>query len=153
MMQSQSSHGVPKAPLRTAIALVASALVVVGLARIGGVSPEQSLGASEILQSRLLRFEDAADGSVRILDGETGKPIATAAPGTNGFLRGTLRGLMRVRKKAEVSYFVPYRLEQLSNGQLMLTDLGENITLDLNAYGQTNAAVFSAFLTPSGGNS
>ncbi len=151
-MATQAGRGVPKAPLRTAIALAVSALAVVGLARIGGVSPQQSLGASDVLQSRLLRFEDAADGSVRIIDGETGKAISIAGPGTNGFLRGTLRGLMRVRKTDDISYHEPYRLEQLRNGQLMLTDLAKNITLDLNAYGHTNAAVFSAFLSSTGGN-
>ena len=60
---------------------------------------------------------------------------------------------MRVRRKGEVSYYAPYRLEQLSNGQLLLTDTASGMRLDLNAYGQTNAGVFAAFLTKTGDKS
>ena len=42
-------------------------------------------------------FEDAADGSVIIRDASDHTQVAIAEPGTNGFLRGTLRGLMRTR--------------------------------------------------------
>ncbi len=51
-----------------------------------------------------------------------------------------------MRKREAVSYDMPFRLDLMSNGQLLLTDLGEGTTLDLNAYGRTNAAVFEALL-------
>lgn len=153
-MQSQTARGgVPRLPLAWAFAAVIAALVLAAGARVAGVSPEQSLGASEILQSRLLRFEDAPQGRVAVIDHASGSTIAMAEPGTNGFLRGTLRGLMRVRKKGDVSYYEPYRLEQLANGQLLLTDTASGFKLDLNAYGQTNAAVFRAFLPTTGDKS
>jgi putative photosynthetic complex assembly protein len=153
-MQSKAVEGgVPRLPLAWAFATVIAATALVAGARLVGFSPQQEIGSADILQSRLLRFEDAANGSVEIIDDPTGKIVAIAEPGTNGFLRGTLRGLMRVRKKGEVSYYAPYRLEQLSNGQLLLTDMASGMRLDLNAYGQTNAAVFAAFLPKTGDKS
>jgi putative photosynthetic complex assembly protein len=152
-MQQAAANSVPRLPLAWAFSVVIVTILVVTAARLTGFSPVQDLGASEVLQSKLLRFEDAGDGSVSIIDGTTGKLVASAEPGTNGFLRGTLRGLMRVRKKGEVSYGAPYRLERLRNGQLMLIDTASGIRLDLNAYGQTNAAVFAAFLSTTGDKS
>ncbi len=153
MRSSTVQRGVSAPPLSFAFVLMIAAVVAVGGARLAGVSPEQSLGASEVMQSRLLRFEDAAQGRVAVIDAQSGATVAFAEPGTNGFLRGALRGLMRVRKRGDVSRGEPYRLDQLANGQLLLTDTASGIAIDLNAYGQTNAAVFRAFLTTTGDKS
>ncbi len=85
----------PRLPLMAAIACVLASLLVVAGARLAGLSPSQHIEGAEVLDTRLLRFADAANGSVEVFDGATGKLITTAAPGTNGFLRGSLRGLMR----------------------------------------------------------
>lgn len=150
---STARRGVPAPPLSFAFVLMIAAVVAVGGARLAGVSPDQSLAAAEVLQSRTLRFEDAPQGRVAVIDAQSGTVVAFAEPGTNGFLRGALRGLMRVRKRGEVARGEPYRLDQLANGQLLLTDTASGFRLDLNAYGQTNAAVFRAFLSTTGDKS
>jgi putative photosynthetic complex assembly protein len=154
-MTAQKSAPVhfPRFPLMAAFAFLFAAVAVIGGARLAGFSPVQDLGATEVIQGRTLRFEDAADGSVKIIDADTNIEIAAAGPGTNGFLRGALRGLMRARKREDVSYLAPFRLERWSNGQLMLIDTAEGGRIDLNAYGRTNAAVFNEFLTTTGDKS
>lgn len=152
-MQQAVDIRFPKLPLAGALAFVCAAILVVGAARLGGLPASPGLSSTGVVQSRTLRFEDASDGSVKIIDAGTSQVIAIAEPGTNGFLRGSLRALMRVRKREGISFSEPYRLERWSNGQLMLTDLSEGVAIDLNAFGHTNAAVFNAFLVSGGSNS
>lgn len=152
-MQKSTDIRFPKRPLVGALALVGAAIVIVGASKIGGLPASPGLAEASIVESRMLRFADADDGSVRVMDQATGETIAVAEPGTNGFLRGSLRALMRVRKRDGVAFDMPFRLERRSNGQLILIDTAQGVTIDLQAFGQTNAAVFDAFLKPTGGNS
>jgi putative photosynthetic complex assembly protein len=69
------------------------------------------------------------------------------APGTNGFLRGTLRGLARERKREGLDGTVPFRLSQTRAGHLLLTDPATGRFVDLGSFGPTNAAVFARLLT------
>lgn len=153
MSHAAARHQTLKLPVIAAGIMIALALLITGSARLSGISATQEIGGAHVLSSRTLRFADGSQGTVLVYDGATGRLIATAAPGTNGFLRGALRGLMRVRKRDAVDYATPYTLRQMSNGQLLLTDQGQDITLDLNAYGRTNAAVFEAFLSATGDKS
>jgi putative photosynthetic complex assembly protein len=142
----------PRAPLVGAITLAAVSVLTIGGARLSGVPASPGTGESAVVQSVMLRFEDQKNGGVAVINAETGERIAIAEPGTNGFLRGTLRGLMRVRRLDGGTVNEPFRLEQRANGQLLFSDTRDGTVIDLNAYGQTNAAVFRAFLIASGGN-
>jgi putative photosynthetic complex assembly protein len=136
----------PRAPLFGAGILIVATIVSVGLARMSPAPALTDLVKTEVAESRSLRFEDAADGSVHIYDAQTEETVAIAAPGTNGFLRGMMRGMMRTRKQYGASLTAPMLLERLSNGMVLLIDEEDKITLDLDAYGHTNADVFKAFL-------
>jgi putative photosynthetic complex assembly protein len=81
-----------------------------------------------------------------LTDTRTGAEVARAAPGTNGFLRGSLRGLMRLRKISENRLTAPFILARWPNGHLTLEDSTTKLKIDLFAFGPTNAAVFEAFL-------
>jgi putative photosynthetic complex assembly protein len=109
-------------------------------------------GAS-VVESRLIRIDQGADGRITVSDVSTGKAITDAAPGAEGFLRGALRGLNRIRMAGETQPSAPYLLERMANGQILLTDTGSGVSLDLNAYGRSNAAVFAEFLEPTGDKS
>lgn len=146
------SH-VPPLPLALSFGMALLALVLVAGARVAGYSPEQTLPGATVVDTRLLRFEQAADGRVTVIDGDTGQAISATAPGAEGFLKGALRGLSRIRMSDEASPGAAYRLERLSNGQLLLIDTASGIKLDLNAYGRGNAAVFAQFLETTGDKS
>jgi putative photosynthetic complex assembly protein len=143
----------PRLPLTAIILLISFTLGGVAVARLAGVSPHIVIHTDEPVETRLLRFEDRKDGSVAIMDAKTSTDIAVAAPGTNGFLRGTLRGLMRTRKLREIAKTEPFRLERYATGQLVLVDTRVNKDISLDAFGPSNAAVFAAFLSTQKGES
>ena len=140
----------PKLPALAAAGMVVAALVAVSAAKLAGYSPVQSLGTSEVAQSRLLRFESDARG-VAVIDATTGATITHTS--AEGFIPGVLRGLNRMRQTEDASIAADYRLEHRSNGQLVLVDTASGVALDLAAYGRDNAAAFLAFLSPSGDQS
>jgi putative photosynthetic complex assembly protein len=147
-MAQQPARSLKPHPAALAAAgMVVAALLAVSIARIGGYSPVQSLGPAEVAQSRLLRFQSDAQG-VAVIDATTGAVITHTS--AEGFIPGVLRGLNRLRQTEQASATDAYRLERLSNGQLLLVDTVSGVSLDLAAYGRDNAASFVRFLSPTG---
>jgi len=150
MAQARTARTSSTLPAAVAAGLVVAALLVVSAARIQGYSPVQELGAAEVLQSRMIRFDSDAQ-RVAVVDAETGAVLAETAQ--EGFISGVLRGLKRMRQTEQAGMAEAYRLERMSNGQIRLIDTVTGVSLDLAAYGQTNAAVFAQFLSPTGDKS
>lgn len=140
----------PSLAALAAAGMVVAALLAVTVARVNGYSPVQSIGKADIAQSRLLRFESDAQG-VAVIDATTGAVITHTS--AEGFIPGVLRGLNRMRQTENAKPTDAYRLERLSNGQLLLVDTASGVSLDLAAYGRDNAASFVRFLSPSGDQS
>lgn len=150
-MAQPPARGLRPSPAALAAAgMVAAALLAVSLARVSGYSPVQSLGATEVAQSRLLRFESDPLG-VAVIDATTGAVITHTS--AEGFIPGVLRGLNRMRQTEQAKASDAYRLEHLRNGQLLLVDTASGVALDLAAYGRDNAQSFVRFLSPSGDQS
>lgn len=96
---------------------------------------------------RELHFTDRADGGVAITEAQTGRAIGTLEPGEGGFVRGTVRGLVRERRREDIGTVIPFRLTAWQSGQLTLEDQATGRRLDLTGFGQTNAAAFARLLT------
>lgn len=135
----------PVLPLAAMAALVLSSLVGVSIVRLAGVSPVQQADAATV-SSRQLRFEDRDDGSIVVLDAASGALLDTVAPGSNGFLRSTMRGLVRERKRQSLGPEMPFELLGRVDGRLTLLDPGTGRRIDLESFGPTNAAVFAKLL-------
>jgi putative photosynthetic complex assembly protein len=135
----------PLGPLLGAGTLIAIALVSVTLVRVTGAPTTPSPAAA--IAARDLRFVDRADGGVGVYDLHSDQPIEIVAPGTNGFLRATLRGLARDRKRVGGGDEEPFRLTALADGRLTLEDPVSGHRVDLEAFGVTNAGVFAHLLT------
>jgi putative photosynthetic complex assembly protein len=138
----------PRGALLGAAALMTLAIVAAGTARLTGI------GASHVpegtsVESRDLRFADRTDGAVVISEAGTGRVVDVASPGTNGFLRSTLRGLARERKRQDLGAEAPFRLTRWADGRLSLQDEATGRSVDLGAFGHTNAAVFARLMTGS----
>jgi putative photosynthetic complex assembly protein len=102
----------------------------------------------QALATREIRFEDQADGSIRVIDAKLREQIALVAPASNGFLRGAVRGLVRERKLQGLGIEVPFTLIALADGRLVLHDGATGHEIDLASFGSTNAAVFFKLLLP-----
>ena len=137
----------PRGILLAAVTLVGLAIVAAGGARVSGIGTTE-LPAAAPVESRDLRFEDRADGGITVL--EDGRVIDVVAPGTNGFLRGVLRGLARERKLRSVSAEEPFRLTRWADGRLSVEDPATGRSVDLGAFGPANWAAFARILEAPG---
>jgi putative photosynthetic complex assembly protein len=149
-MNASLQAKLPIVPLAAMAALVLSCLVGVSAVRLSGLSAVQQADAAT-LSTRQLRFEDRDDGSIAVLDAGSGALLATAAPGTNGFLRSTMRGLVRERKRQGLGPETPFELLGRADGRLTLVDPGTHRRIDLESFGPTNSAVFAQLLPTASG--
>ena len=145
MSETPHDAALPRVPLVGAITLVLATILVVAGVRITGIGVATNPDAPAV-EVRAFHFEDRPDGSIAVLDAGTGEPVATIAPGTNGFLRGTLRGLARERKRRGLGPEQAFRLIGRADGRLTLEDPATGRRVDLESFGPTNAAVFSRLL-------
>lgn len=148
-MSSSTSpaHGdaLPRGPLIAIGAMVAAVLVSVSFVRLTGIGVIHVQDAPAV-SVREFRFEDRADGSIAVLDPASGRVVETVAPGSNGFLRGTMRGLARERKRQGVSPELPFRMLGRADGRLTLEDPGTGRRVDLGSFGPSNAVVFAQLM-------
>ena len=75
-----------------------------------------------------------------------GHLVELLPPGSNGFVRGVLRGFARERRRNEVGQAPPFRLTRCSDGRLSLADATTGRTVELEAFGPTNLAAFAGLL-------
>lgn len=125
-------------------AAIAVALGVAAVGRLTGLGASYPTGTPELVRD--LVFADQPDGSVRITDAGTGK-VVEVATGEQGFLRGTLRGFARERKRDGADLSAPFRLTGWTDKRLTLEDPATGRHTDIEAFGSANAAVFVRLLT------
>jgi putative photosynthetic complex assembly protein len=134
-----------RSPIMAASLLVMLAISGTAVVRLTGSGVDKMAVAAATVTHEL-RFEDGTDGSILIYDAKQNKLIDSAAPGTNNFLRGTLRGLARERKRIGVDNKPAFRLTAHSDGRLMLEDPTTGRYVDLGSFGNTNRETFVRLL-------
>ena len=105
-----------------------------------------------VLMTRSLQFDDRSDGGIDVVDARTHQLIETVT-GQAGFVRGTLRGLARERRRAGVGPEVPFALVAHVDGRLTLVDESTHRRVDLESFGPTNMADFVRLLGTDGASS
>ena len=148
----------PKPVLVGAGMLLSATIVLATLGGHGALDLTKTRDAlnTEIVDSLDVRFLDREDGAVVALaagerNGEevTGSDVSTVAvldPGTAGFVRGLMRGLVRERRQSGIGAEPPFRITQWADGRLSLADTATGRTIVLDAFGPTNAGVFADML-------
>ena len=105
----------PRAPLFALGALVLASVVTVAAVRLTGIGVVHVPDAAPVAV-REFRFEDRTDGGITVSDAATRQVVALVEPGTNGFLRGTMRGLARERKRQDIGPDLPFRMVGRADG-------------------------------------
>ena len=143
----------PPAVLWGAGAMVAAVLLATAGVRSGLIAALPSAPQARVTahvgvaEARSLRFEDQADGGVRIIDTADGSLAGTIPKGAlNGFVRGVMRGLARDRHLARVGPEKPFVLTRWSDGALTLDDPSTRRHIELGSFGPTNRAAFRVLL-------
>ncbi len=135
----------PRGALLAAGALVLISVIGVASVRLSGVSIREPDAAVAVL--RELRFEDRPDGSIAVFEGRSKVPFDSVT-GEAGFVRGTLRGLARERKRQGLGPEQPFELIGRADGRMTLVDPATGHIVDLESFGPTNAADFGRWLKP-----
>ena len=136
---------VARGPLFAVGGLLLATLVSVTAVRITGIGVVHATEAPAVA-TRDFRFEDQSDGSIKVFEAAHGHLLETVAPGTNGFLRGTMRGLARERHRRGIGAEPPFRMVGHADGRLTLEDPATGRRVDLGSFGPTNGAVFGKIM-------
>ena len=146
MQDEASSTGrAPRGVLLAAAGLIAFTILAAAVGRWTGVGVAE-VATTVPVEAVELRFQDRPDGAVAVYEALDGRTVAVLAPGTNGFVRGVLRGLARERRQHEVGDEPPFRLVRWQGGGLALEDPSTGRRIELEAFGQTNADAFARLL-------
>jgi putative photosynthetic complex assembly protein len=145
MTESTSTPPFPRGPLFGAGALVLFTLVLAATSHFTGIGTSTVADATPV-EARDLRFEDRSDGAVAVLQAKDGRVVEILAPGTNGFVRGVLRGLARERKMEGIGTKPPFRLIRWDDGRLSLKDMATGREIELVSFGVTQVEVFAKML-------
>lgn len=145
MSQPKRDASFPRGVLIGAAALVGLSLVSASAARLTRSGP--ALPTGTVVMERDLRFEDRPDGSIAVYDARSSAEIDVLAPGTNGFIRASLRSLANRRKLNHDGNDV-WHVAAWNDGRLTLDDRESGGVIDLEAFGETNEQAFARLLTP-----
>jgi putative photosynthetic complex assembly protein len=149
MNKSGDDRTLPRGVLLGAGFLVIGSLCLVSVARLTGYQPARP-APSVAVASYDLRFVDRPDGGVAVYTSADNRMVDLLPPGTNGFVRGVLRGLVRGRKAESIDATPPFRLTRWADGRLSLDDPSTGRHVDLEVFGLTNAGAFADILIASG---
>jgi putative photosynthetic complex assembly protein len=144
----------PKGALIAAGALIGFSLVATAAGRIAMLNaPHTVVAGPPPSQSVALRFIDEANGAVTVQDSRDNQVVASLAPGTNGFVRGVMRGLVHDRKSRGIGSGPPFLLSRWNDGRLALEDTATGRQIDLDAFGSGNKDSFAQLLRRPGAQS
>lgn len=129
------------------LGMMAIAIGAAATSRVNGPASVAGADARPVVQ-RTLNFIDEPDGGVGVRDAKTGEMIASLAPGSNNFLRATMRGFARQRMREEAGAETPFELTAWSDGRLSLLDPVTTRSVGLEAFGESNMVVFARLLGP-----
>lgn len=144
-MSDPFGHSVPRLPLAGAGALLLVSLAAVAAMRLAG-APPMTVPPSPVRLERQLYFADAEGGGVDVIDGRSGRRITHLVPGSDGFIRATMRSLVRERRLQQLGREAPFVLMSHADGRLTLADPATGRSVNLEAFGPDNAGAFARLL-------
>jgi putative photosynthetic complex assembly protein len=146
-MSGTTAPIISQKPFAAIFIALALTVLAIGASRLSGYQPPASMPAEPSDATRVLKFEDAPQGTVIVSDAETGELITSFGRGEGSFVRATLRALVHDRQHKGISTEGHFRLERHAGPQLFLIDEASGKTLSLNAFGPDNTAAFAAFMS------
>lgn len=144
-MQAATPEIIPRKALLAGGLVLAAIVGAIGTARLAGVDIAEPDAVTVV--ERTLRFVDRPDGGIAVVDARSGRTL-DVMQGEQGFLRGTLRGMARERRRNGLDDSTPLSLLARADGRLTLVDPSTGRRIDLESFGPTNAAVFARWIGP-----
>lgn len=149
---------VPRPALIMAAALVVLSLLLTAAVTLGFLDREavpqaaRAEAAIAPVQMRALRFADAANGNVEVIDANSAELILLVEQDTQsgGFIRGVMRGMARDRRMVGIGADPHFELTLWQDGSLSLRDTATGRQVELGGFGADNRAVFMGLLDGGG---
>ncbi len=157
-MARQPQHGhhddptVPRGILIAVAAMLAFVLALTAAVSAGwlpqSANPAQSRAAQHIgaAQVRSLHFADRADGAVLVTDANSGAIVRVIGFGEGGFLRATMRRLVKSRRAKGIGAAPPFKLVLWENGAMSLDDPATGKSAEVFGFGANQNRIFSEML-------
>lgn len=143
---SSNTHPMAKTRFNPVLGAGVLLIVVLGLIAVGKHQRDDApVLHEEVRLERALHFSDGPQGEVLIIDARKNETIE-ALHGEQGFLRQTLRALVRERLRRGLDQREPFWLQELPNRHLALFDPLTQTRIDLMAFGPSNSQVFARWL-------
>ncbi len=120
--------------------------ILAALLLLGGQALAATTDRGSVIASRDLRFADRPDGGVEVTNAATGEVVRELDRGSHNFVRALMRGLVQARLHESIGPEIPFRLTAFSDGQLVLDDPATHRSIELEAFGPTNAGDFVEML-------
>ncbi len=140
---AQATELIPRRALWVCAAVLTASLVGAGAYRHW--AKDAAAADAPVIAQRALHFADLPDGGIRVVDAHSGRVLDTVH-GEQGFLRGTLRALVRERRQRGLNEQGALQLAVRADGRLVLADPATGVHIDLHSFGPDNAAVFTRWL-------
>ncbi|WOE74541.1 photosynthetic complex assembly protein PuhC [Alterisphingorhabdus coralli] len=111
-------------------------------------SPELSRAQQAIAQekTRTLFFADTAEGGVEVTDSITGETVLEVPYGEGGFLRASLRRLVKERRARGIGAETPFTLILWENGALSLDDPTTGKKVEIQGFGPDHTNMFASMI-------
>jgi putative photosynthetic complex assembly protein len=143
---------VPRGALIGAAVMLAFVLALTAAVSFGFIArsadPQAERAAQNIAaaQVRELRFADRADGAVVVSDAQSGEVVQVIAFGEGGFLRATMRRLIKSRTAKGIGPQPPFKLTLWENGALSLSDPSTGREAEIIGFGPDHKKIFAQML-------
>lgn len=141
----------PRVALIAAAVLVGGSIVAAAAGRYAQANSVDVVETAKPVAARDLTFFDMENGAVEVRDTAGEKVLYVVAPGTNGFIRGVMRGMARNRRARDLGPEAAFRLAEWPNGRLTLEDLATGKRIELGAFGAENRVAFAQLLFATAG--
>jgi putative photosynthetic complex assembly protein len=143
-------QGIKKPALLAAAAIFALLSLAYSMNLIGTRTVDLSQQRTAVV-TRPLIFRDAPGGAIAVYDKGAGEPFVVLPREGNTFMASALRLLGQNRElRSKAGREAPFTLTLWSDGKLSLSDTATGDTLELAAYGPTNAKTFAQLLPTAG---
>jgi putative photosynthetic complex assembly protein len=132
-------------PMMAVGAMLLAVVVLVAVVRIGKVTGGAEEPGSPVVAQLSFVVEDAADGSVRLIDRANGRELTVIAPEGEQFFR-SIRQVMRRERTRNGGGEESLTLRRRADGAVEFLDEASGFILDVRSFGSQNDRFFSELL-------
>ena len=140
MSEARAQTHTPTPFLLMVALIVLAALLTVGTARWWQDAATPSLGAPRIMM--VLQFSADSSGNLTVRKFPDGEVVETLSPDDGGFVRTMVRVIRRDLGAGANVDAMPFQLSAWQDGRMSLVDTATGRSVDLRAFGPTQAGVF-----------